>query len=504
MRTDAWGAPLIYAPGSYMVCLGQDRRDTGTHYTPKVLTERIVKTTLDPLLYVDAEDGKKTLKSPEEILKLKICDPTMGSGAFLVQVCRYLGEKIVEGWNAAERNGKVVDVEGNVCEPRDVREALSSVQIDRVVFARRLVLERCVSGVDVNPLAVELAKLSLWLVTFSNETPFSYLDHNLKSGDSLLGVVDSRELTELTLEPQGKGVYSLFGGSFENALEDATKTRAEIRSIRPKDVRDVERMERLNRASRKKMERSLLFADAFVAELFAFSGSKDKLQKKLEDLSAVAEDIFNGEENVLGRYRNQAQQALNRDLPKERSSRRPFHWALEFPEVFSGDNPGFDAICGNPPFNGGQHITGALGTAYRDYIVEYIADGTKGSADLVSYFFLRSFRLLKREGIFGLVACNTITEGDTRQVGLERLLRQGGTIIAAEPNVPWPGVAAVVISPVFMFKGREWKERRLLNNEVVDYISAFLSTQEEWSPKNLEASCNQSFIGSYVLGMGLQ
>ena len=147
-------------------------------------------------------------------------------------------------------------------------------------------------------------------------------------------------------------------------------------------------------------------------------------------------------------------------------------------------------------------MTGTLGTAYRDFMVNHIANGTKGSADLVAYFYLNVYDLLKQGGVFGLIACNTIAEGDTRQVGLERLLKQGATIIAANPNMPWPGKAAVVISPVFIAKDIEWHGKYFLSDSEVETISAFLSAQDEWSPKVLEANKNQSFQGSIVLGLG--
>jgi hypothetical protein len=102
MRSDRWGYPLVYPKGAFMVASGADRRETGTHYTPKSFTEAIVKETLEPLVYIGpvegAPRGEWTLKSPAEILELKICDPAMGSGAFLVQVCRWLSERLVEAW----------------------------------------------------------------------------------------------------------------------------------------------------------------------------------------------------------------------------------------------------------------------------------------------------------------------------------------------------------------------------------------------------------------------
>ena len=106
---------------------------------------------------------------PEQILDLKICDPAMGSGAFLVEACRFLGEKLVEAWNHYKELPAV---------PPDE---------DPSLFARRLVAQRCLYGVDINPFATDLAKLSLWLVTLAKDHPFTFLDHALRSGDSLVG-----------------------------------------------------------------------------------------------------------------------------------------------------------------------------------------------------------------------------------------------------------------------------------------------------------------------------
>lgn len=189
------------------------------------------------------------------------------------------------------------------------------------------------------------------------------------------------------------------------------------------------------------------------------------------------------------------------DLPVDKPVRRPFHWALEFPEVFGRQNGGFDGIVGNPPFLGGQRITGVAGTAFRDWLVAHIADGRRGSADLVAYFFLRAWSLLREGGGFGLLAVNTIAEGDTRQVGLEAMVSAGAVIRAAYPNEPWPGKAAVVTSRVHVHKG-EWRGERSLHGRPALFISAFLSDHEEWSPKRLKANEGIAYQGSIVLGMG--
>lgn len=142
LRLDAWEQPLVYHKDAFMVTMGQDRRDSGTHYTPKILTEKIVKTTLDPVVYHGPAEGTPReewiLKSPAELLNLKICDPAMGSGAFLVQVCRYLSERLFEAWHKAEEQGKFIDSEGNVSD-QPIAEPMTKLVDDRMNAARRLI-----------------------------------------------------------------------------------------------------------------------------------------------------------------------------------------------------------------------------------------------------------------------------------------------------------------------------------------------------------------------------
>ena len=524
LRTDAWGMPLVYPKGAFMVTPGQDRRDTGTHYTPKTLTLKIVERTLEPLVYEGPADGlprdQWKLKSPAELMSLKICDPAMGSGAFLVQSCRYLGERLCEAWEQAEAQGKFVTASGDVHDVADV-EPMSSLTDERLNEARQLVAEKCLYGVDINPLAVELAKLSLWLVTISKGRPFAFLDHNFKSGDSLLGLTNLEQLRKFSLEPQMVADFFFSGKQFSERIQDIMEMRGEIAATVIHDITDVQKMEEENKLIGQKLDRLKLLADLFVSTLLTFKGDmskpkdRQKIANALESLSAYAMDILNESEEKILFWRKKAHEQLDMDLPVNKSSRIPFHWVLEFPEVFA--QGGFDAIVGNPPFSGGQHLTGTLGTAYRNYLVNFIANGAKGSADLCAYFYLRAFSMLNGGGIFGLIACNTIAEGDTRQVGLERMVQQGGTIVAANPNMPWPGTAAVVISLVFFRKDGvshhkhlsviqkpdgHWHGLVYYNDQPTETISPFLSQQEEWSPKVLKANANQSFQGCIILGLG--
>jgi len=504
LETDRWGYPLVYPAGAFMVGKGLERRQTGSHYTPKSLTEAIVKETLEPVAYIGPAEGKPReewiLKSPEELLELKICDPAVGSGAFLVQVCRWLGERLVESWQREEEEGKLISADGEVLEDASCKEQLSPDAEERTVTARRLIAERCIYGVDINSLAVELGKLSIWLITLAKGRPFGFLDHNLKSGDSLLGINQLVQLTELNLEPKGASQSRLFGQSIKSAVDEALKLRQRLRDTPIRDIHDVEAMTRLDFEAREKLELPGIIADAFIGAVFA-GGKKGAKESKLVATGSEADSAFKGEKKSATSLAQKAATDLATDSPSGQA-RNPFHWPLEFPEVFERQDGGFDAIVGNPPFLGGQRITGAAGIAYRDWLVGAVAAGTKGSADLVAYFFLQCHALLRPGGIFGLLAVNTIAEGDTRAVGLERLLSSGGaTIVSAFPNEAWPGSAAVVTSRVHLARG-SWQGEVRLNGGPVEYVSAFLSDQEEWTPKKLKANEGKSFQGSIILGLG--
>ena len=505
VRTDPWGYPLVYPAGSFIVTTGSDRRETGAHYTPKSLTEAIVIETLTPVVYVGPAEGTPrdqwVLKSPSEILELKICDPAMGSGAFLVQACRWLAERLVEAWSLAEATGRVVSVDGAVLDAANGKELLPRDIDARTMIARRLIAERCLYGVDLNPLAVELAKLSIWLVTLAKGRPFGFLDHNLRSGNSLLGIHRLDQLTELTMLPTGKGQQRLFGQDIERAVREAIELRQRLRALPIRDIRDVEAMARLDADARKKLEVPEIIADAFIGEVFACGGNANVLANATATLAIQAGRAIDGDSEAIESVARRTVVAFATDTPADKPGHRPFHWPLEFPEVFNREQGGFDGMVGNPPFLGGQRITGVAGTAFRDWLVNHIAEGRRGSADLVAYFFLRVWSLLRDGGGFGMLAVNTIAEGDTRQVGLEAMVNAGAVIHAAYPNEPWPGKAAVVTSRVHVHRG-EWLGERMLLGRPAPFISAFLSDREEWSPKRLKANEGIAYQGSIALGKG--
>jgi hypothetical protein len=370
VRTDPWGYPLVYPAGAFVVTTGSDRRETGTHYTPKSLTEAIVAETLTPISYVGPAQGMPraewVLKSPVELLDLKICDPAMGSGAFLVQACRWLADRLVEAWAQAEAQGHAVDAGGMVRDTDVSIEPLPRDTEARIIVARRLIAERCLYGVDLNPLAVELAKLSIWLVTLAKERPFGFLDHNLRCGDSLLGIYRLDQLTQLSLNPSVQGQLRLFGQNVEQAVCGAIDVRQRLREVPIRNIRDVEVMAHLDTDARRRLAVPENIADAFIGEVFISGGSSSALESALAVLADQASRAINGDRDVLALMHRRAVAALSTDLPADKPARRPFHWPLEFPEVFAREMRGFDAIVGNPPFSGGRWIGRRFGLTYQE------------------------------------------------------------------------------------------------------------------------------------------
>jgi len=179
----------------------------------------------------------------------------------------------------------------------------------------------------------------------------------------------------------------------------------------------------------------------------------------------------------------------------------PFHWPLEFPEVFGRHNPGFDAIVGNPPFAGKNTIIKSNGALYIDWL-KFIHEGSHGNADLVAHFFRRAFTLLREKGAFGLIATKTIAQGDTRLSGLTWICGNHGTLFNVRKRFKWPGQSAVIASMVHGMKGA-FSGVRYINRTPVPKITAFLlASGTDDDPKPLASNEGKSFVGSQPYGMG--
>ncbi len=389
------------------------RKATGTFYTPRALTTYLVRRTLAPLL-----EGA----TPDAILALRVVDPAMGSGAFLVAACRYL---------AGAYESAVVAAGG--CHASDITDA------DRRLF-RRLVAQRCLYGVDRNPVAAQLARLSLWLCTLAPERPLTFLDHRLLVGDSLIGAaIDDvgrppPGATRRRSSPAEELPLPLFDAdTIGPAIRDVLPARERMASMPDESLAAVREKERI--LARITGSSSPLSSWKAAADLwcgFAFRGGNRDSNARV--YSALADALLLGRSSLPAAV-------VERWLAESRaeaSARRFFHWSLEFPEVFYSDTgapiagAGFDAVIGNPPWdmvrddNEGGNARGAaradanglLGFARSSGV--YRAQGD-GHANLYQLFVERAFRLTRADGRMGLVVPWGLAS-DAGCAGLRRLL----------------------------------------------------------------------------------
>lgn len=467
----------------FVIQPGEERRRTSSHYTPRELSEPIVRRTLEPLFAVM---GK--IPASARILNLKVCDPAMGSGAFLVEACRYLGDRLVRAWT---HEGVLKDIAAQHGDP--------------VLHARRLVAQRCLYGVDKNEYAVGLAKLSLWLVTLAKDLPFTFLDHALRHGDSLVGL-DFEQIRAFHWRP--KEQLETVTREISSALDEAISLRQRILELAgdPEPVAQREK-ERLLWDAQDSLNRVRLIGDLIVGAYFAHDTDKAREAERIRRVVALTDWLEAGGEP----------DAALLEMQRETRARVPaFHWMAEFPEIFYAERPDpldadqvnraafMDAFIGNPPFAGKNGITQANGDQYLDWLCATYA-GAHGNADLSAYFFRRAASLLGAHGTLGLIATNTIAQGDTRNTGLKRIVADGARVYAATRSMAWPGNAAVSVSVVHAARGAVAAAQTtcLLDGANVACINSRLRAGvERPDPIALRWNASLSFQGSIVLGMG--
>ena len=482
--------PNIVPEDSMILQPSDERRRSGSHYTPRSLTEPIVRKALEPVLGSVGQVSNLSVSSgqvknlshrgptPEQILGLKVCDPAMGSGAFLVEACRQLGAAWLK---ACQEYGRPVNA------PAD-----ETVEL----YAMREVAQRCLYGVDKNPRAVDLAKMSLWLATMAKDHPFTFLDHALCCGDSLVGL-GKEEIRRFHWKP---GLQQTVAEQYkvEERLRAVTRFRHEI--LEAGDyLTPQQKSEKLALAD-ESLQLLRFTGNLVVAAFVAGDNDKKRLAKRAEVLDQLTEYLNKG--NMALRPT-----AAENALLSGPKGIKPFHWEIEFPEVFGRENPGFDCLVGNPPFAGKNTIIEGHADGYLDWL-KAIHPESHGNADLVAHFFRRAFNLVRSNGTFGLIATNTIAQGDTRGTGLRWICTNGGTIYAARRRMKWPGQAAVVVSVVHVAKGQppgpyslDWTEKD--EGREVPLITAYLfHAGGHENPATLKANANKSFQGSIVLGMG--
>ncbi len=413
-----------------------ERKETGSYYTPHYVVEYIVEETLGPIVderirqFEDAMDKideildgrdpddpgvQAKLDAPRQqardaFLTVRVCDPAMGSGHFLVYAADYLAERFGQILGRYPDNNPVTQKLEEIRQ--SILDELARQGVDTGGLAednrlrdtsllKRLVMKRCIYGVDKNPMAVELAKLSLWLHSFTVGAPLSFLDHHLKAGNSLIGTSVETVVDEIRAD--------LFGNVRDEILR-GTKFLQDAAFNTDATLADVEASADAFETYQETMRPYKRLLDLWTAQHFGVKNTKDL--------------VFQSARDVIMAYQNDAADASKAEhdavaqTARLRTEKKFFHWELEFPEVFyeldsqdKRDNPGFDAVVGNPPY--GYRVTSDI----DDYLEE--AFGKAESENIAEYFVEKCFRILNRSSDWGMIipkqVLHTPTWSDVRR-----------------------------------------------------------------------------------------
>ena len=484
-----------------------ERSKSGSHYTPEELVQPLIKHSLEYLIEErikephtflnDSEVNGLPLKEQKikALLNLKVCDVACGSGHILLNAARRIALEIAR-----------IKTDEEQPNPNAVRVAI------------RDVIRQCIYGVDKNELAVELCKIAFWLEAHNPGEPLSFLDHHIKCGDSIVGLVKKDELENgiaeaafKTLPGDDKITAKAYRDKnikerkavnqttlvFSEEVISEIKTLAEkynwLKNLPENNPQEVAAKEKEYKNIESSVEHQRLkqIADLQIAQFFI---PKTEGTNKYLMTDEEYRNYLNSINNMLAVIPG-VKAAYAVTIAAEKHF---FHWFLEFPEVMQ--EGGFDCILGNPPFLGGQRLSGAFGDDFLNYVKNEYAPA--GSCDLVTYFFRRIYELLKPKGFQSLISTNTIAQGSAREGGLDVILSQNGSINFAIRSIKWPGLAAVEVSLVTIYKGI-WGNGRILGDKKVDYISSYLDDAEEiGNPYQLKQNEGKSFQGSIVLGKG--
>lgn len=495
IRTDLRGFPYVVAADGLVMTESPQRANTGTHYTPRSLAEEVVLHTLEPLVYspgpLDTDNRTDwKLKSSAEILDLKIADIAAGSGAFLVAAARHLADRLIEA-----RANEGLDVSG---EP------------DLKRWAVREIVARCLYGADINGMAVEMCKLSLWLISMDPGKPFSFVDDRVLHGNSLLGVTTEEQLKAQHIYPERRrGREQLLWFDVDKDLDDAARIRRELSSGQVDDadrMRSTKAKQALLAQAEQVTAKLRDVADGVIAAGLLEGGKPGKkLDDRNDDLADALRAAYPPDSSAPDRTQLDyiIDTGLTPTVDSGESRWKPLHWILEAPDVIH-THGGFDAIIGNPPFLGGKKISTAMGTTMRTWLSAVVGGNRPGSADLVAYFFLRSSALLRKGGLLGLIGTNTLAQGETREIGLDQLLDQGFTFFRGIRSAPWPARSANLEYAALWAAARPVAGLRIADGIPVKTISSRLEPEGRvsGSPTRLKKNANLAFNGSLVLGSG--
>lgn len=377
----------LVEPGAwYLVRWGGTRKGSGTFYTKPQLAAPTVMRTLRPLVYTETPDKQWLPKKPEEIIAVKVCDPACGSGSFLLASLRYLTEALYTSIMVHHRlddcTEKSIDqlIWPDLKDDESISRELLPCRPDDENFEhrfktilRRYIVERCIYGVDLDPLGVELCRLSLWIETLDRELPMTFLDHKIKCGNSLIGTWFDQfmhyPLMAWTREGGDKGHRN--GVHFQDSVW-TNAIKAKLATVKSQLV-------------------SMIEGDDIFRQAVDFGSVMTKYQQAVQTLNSIHNLNINDAELRAEKYRNfrespdflrlkdafdlwcslwfwpgetidlapmpeqfsleKLSEEAKAEFHKIATSNRFFHWELEFPDVFTPQKYGFDAVLGNPPWD---------------------------------------------------------------------------------------------------------------------------------------------------------
>jgi hypothetical protein len=466
---------------------GDERAATGSHYTPDDLVQPLLKNSLDHLIVEKLKEANKE----KALLSLRVADISCGSGHILLAAARRIATEL-----AIVRTGEEQP------SPSAFRAAV------------RDVIRECIYGVDLNPLAVELCKVALWLEAHNPGEPLNFLDHHIKCGNAIVGFAKREELERgvpdeafATMPGDDKEVASTLrkrnkaerAEKKQRKLELAPELEQQLQTIL-KRWQEISGMSERNPAEiETKKKRYVEFTQSqdawLLSQVACIPVAQFFLPKTLDNRpKLITDEEFRA---YLSGQRHPQGQATAAAWATS-VERRFFHWFLEFPEIL--ERGGFDCILGNPPYLGGQDLSGTYGHSFCYYVkYEYAPTGL---SDLVAYFVRRIYSLLRPGGLTAFITTNSIKDGDLRKDGLEQVLAASGSINFAIRGIKWPGRANLVVSLVSIYKG-PWSGKRYLDGKEVAFISSYFEDHADLSEAAvLLVNKGWMFNGSNILGDG--
>lgn len=375
----------VRAGESYLATDKGERKATGSYYTPGYIVDYIVKNTVGPVVEEKWKEAQKNGKSlVDTTLSVKVLDPATGSGHFLVGAIDFLAPKLLE---AVDK-----DIESGLIEEDE------HLDLD---WAKREVVSNCIYGVDLNDLAVELAKVSLWLTTISKDKPLSFLDHRIKQGNSLIGA----DLEGLPFHPfSGVDIdqrrLDIPSGFIEKLLSNVK----EIESIDDDRLENIRRKEEIFQQFKNTREYDMIKTLTDVKTSIFFGNEVD-----VETYGKYSGDAYHSSEKEWRKRRNKWFAKKGREIAEENKF---FHWELEYPEIFFEkgklkEKPGFDVVVGNPPYVRVQE----LDHNFVDFTKIVYSTSWK-RIDISVIFIELGFNLLNSDGYLGYITSNQFLIGE--------------------------------------------------------------------------------------------